>query len=839
MSNLVEDNKKEQKELNCENKEQEKSSLKDKNVELVGKDVEDFKLFVEDKKNLINKMLADLETAKNNLKDKTTSYIETAFASERDNLAKQSELLVKEKAKIEEEKLKLTERERNVSFRETEANNNFPDRQEQLRLDYESKREELENKFNELKNKKQNEYDKKIDELEKNYQKKQQELQYSLEKERQDKINALNEELKSKIQEIEESQNKLSQQRLIIEKEKLKNEQDSERNELRAEKLDLEKDRIEETVNERISMIKEEFNRKEEEYKEYIENLRQENKINLSVINDFNDLKAKFGNVDPAIVIKQLKELQNYNQELRNKISSIPSSNIEVKLQELEMENSHLKELNDTYINKWRILKAKVQPIEDLRLELKQKENECQRLDSEYQATLTHCARIESELSRLKNVYGSSEERAERLKAITSDPDIKYPSHEKFRTFDEKISEINWLEHIISNINEYGLSFPRRLVYAFHTCLKIAEWSPITVLAGVSGTGKSELPRFYSLFGGLKFLPVSVQPNWDSQESMLGFFNTIDNKFDAQPLLKFLFQITKAKTEEYPNGLKSSMNMVLLDEMNLAHIELYFAEFLSKLESRRGRKGVGETDLPTIDVKLGANIEPYKIPLTRNLLWVGTMNQDETTKSLSDKVLDRGNVLFFPRPVELKRRENIRPLPSDVNYLLPYKVWRKWTPFRSRFTAEQIEPYKNIVEKINASLEVVGRAIGHRVWQSIEYYMSNYPTIDGVLNDKEKLEKNMDIAFADALVQKVMPKLRGIETRGIGKEECLDKINMILGERELGLQEDFSKACENAYGQFIWNSANYLLDDSVISPDNTEYSSSEDESKEEEYKSLL
>ena len=116
------------------------------------------------------------------------------------------------------------------------------------------------------------------------------------------------------------------------------------------------------------------------------------------------------------------------------------------------------------------------------------------------------------------------------------------------------------------------------------------------MLAGVSGTGKSELPRLYSHFGGLYFEPLSVQPNWDSQESMLGFFNSIDNRFDAQPVLRFLAQSQKPwvpATDEhdgYP-GLADAVCMVLLDEMNLAHPELYFAEFLSKLELRRGRGG--------------------------------------------------------------------------------------------------------------------------------------------------------------------------------------------------------------------------------------------------------
>ena len=119
------------------------------------------------------------------------------------------------------------------------------------------------------------------------------------------------------------------------------------------------------------------------------------------------------------------------------------------------------------------------------------------------------------------------------------------------------------------------------------------------------------------------FEPLSVQPNWDSQESMLGFFNSIDNKFDAQPVLRFLAQSQKKWADEtndkegYP-GLQDAVCLVLLDEMNLAHPELYFAEFLSKLELRRGMKG---SDVPFLPVKIGAGLPPYQLPLGRNVLW--------------------------------------------------------------------------------------------------------------------------------------------------------------------------------------------------------------------------
>ena len=308
---------------------------------------------------------------------------------------------------------------------------------------------------------------------------------------------------------------------------------------------------------------------------------------------------------------------------------------------------------------------------------------------------------------------------------------------------------------------------------------------------------------------------------------MLGFFNSIDNQFEPEELLKFLVQCTTdPRYNEY-------MSVILLDEMNLAHVEHYFAEFLSKLESRRG---LSRSYLPEIEVKLGAGVKPYGLKLSRTLLWTGTMNQDETTKSLSDKVLDRGIIINFPRPKNLESRAKmglITDYISDDRAKLHKDTWQSWTSHTIEFSEEQkkeVECYRIIVQKINNALEEVGRALGHRVWQSIEYYIANYPTVRQAMNYQPKqnekgkivwvptnseltveLKEAMRTAFEDQIVQKIMPKLRGIETRDKRGKSSLDKIEDLLVTHDFAsLQEDFQIAREQGYGQFIWNSAKYL-----------------------------
>ena len=133
---------------------------------------------------------------------------------------------------------------------------------------------------------------------------------------------------------------------------------------------------------------------------------------------------------------------------------------------------------------------------------------------------------------------------------------------------------------------------------------------------------------------------------------------------------------------------------------------------------------------------------------------------------------------------------------------------------------DELDRYKHMVEQINDCLAEAGRAIGHRVWQSIAHYVVNYPLVrkafqttdEGVLSPE--LKKAMHTAIEDQLVQKVMPKLRGIDTNGRTMDNCLQPIRTLLNENDFNLDEDFGHACEMGYGQFMWCSADYIEKDS-------------------------
>lgn len=395
---------------------------------------------------------------------------------------------------------------------------------------------------------------------------------------------------------------------------------------------------------------------------------------------------------------------------------------------------------------------------------------------------------LKERFENLKNMYAGVEDFEKRQKNIkeqivkTNPKVLGAPSNE--------VEELAFLERIEKGMQEFNVFYPKRLLYMFHTALKSASLSPLSVLSGVSGTGKSELPKLYAHFGGLNFLSIAVQPTWDSPESLMGYFNAIENKFDATEFLRFFIQTTLSNNEE-PYGLKEAMNIVLLDEMNLAHIELYFAEFLSKLEVKRSK----ETN---ISIKLGTGLT-WESPLGDNLLFVGTMNEDESTKMLSDKVLDRAFCLNFERPKELISKQQ-KPLPSNDEYLKA-ETFNRWINKEGDQEAKLEGKYKKLTEEINERLDDCGRSIGHRVWQSMSAYMHNHPL---VLHASDK-NKALQFAYEECLVLKIFPKLRGVQTRN---NQHLTKIQDLL--KDFSVSSDFKQAMENDFKEFVFNSANYL-----------------------------
>ncbi len=771
-------------------------SQKEKDIDQKEQELRTAKEAIAKKEAELNNKRVQLEEKELQAKNGFPQLLEEKFSAFKKQLDQREAQCVSELKSLEADKEKLRQRAVALQQAENQRDNGYADVRAKLDDELSAKRKNLDD---ELRVKRETRYN---------------DLEIEIEYDRDNRLKLLSSEIDTKRSDFE---NKVAQQRSDLkakEEALFKREQAVEDLEFEKEKTKRKQDRLEEernTIKEEIEQgileRKQSFESEKSALNDEIVRLRESIKTSNALISNFEELKHKLGDEDPAAVLLKLKTYEEEIKKLRDDLATRPTQEMREAFERLQSEKVKIERERDNYKEDYQGIFSSQKDQSELETKIDSLERLNKSLSEQRDNIEAHNNQLQSDIKRLQSSYEREADREARVRDIEA-PYIQ----KKLPRAVNNVCEIQWLDLISKSCIDYGLRFSKRILYAYHTALKTSEWSPITVLAGVSGTGKSELPRLYSHFGGINFLNLSVQPNWDSQESMLGFFNSIDNKFDAQPVLRFLAQSQKPQSDDYP-GLEDVMSLILMDEMNLAHVELYFAEFLSKLEMRRGMK----KDLPFLDVKLGAGIESYQLPMGRNVLWAGTMNQDETTKSLSDKVLDRGIVINFPRPSTLERRRQLKPL-GDQAHLLSRKLWESWWCRESIFTDDQILPFKGFIEEMNDSLSKVGRALGHRVWQSIEYYMANYPDVLEAQRNKDDtvLAKAMKIAFEDQLVQKVMPKLRGIETRGKSKSDCLDKIKAQLINDDYAIVEDFELACEFGYGQFIWNSANYLKDDELV-----------------------
>jgi hypothetical protein len=320
------------------------------------------------------------------------------------------------------------------------------------------------------------------------------------------------------------------------------------------------------------------------------------------------------------------------------------------------------------------------------------------------------------------------------------------------------------LERARNYIRGKGLVFPERVLYAFHTSLKAGDISPLVVLAGISGTGKSELPRHYADGMGMHLLLVAVQPRWDSPQDLFGFYNYLEKRYKATELSRALvqFELFNKTAWKLPQDAKiddrsDRMLLVLLDEMNLARTEYYFSEFLSKLETRRAVNEGKEEDRARAEIELdtGRPLDGQKalrLYPGRNVLFVGTMNEDESTQALSDKVIDRASVLRFWRP----KRTNPDAAESQTrpaNDGLTFENWKHWLNPITDLGSNSSE-VDGWIDQLNDALTHVGRPFAYRVDRAIRAYAANYPRWVNAWHKR---------AMADQIEQRIFPKLRGIE----------------------------------------------------------------------------
>jgi len=368
------------------------------------------------------------------------------------------------------------------------------------------------------------------------------------------------------------------------------------------------------------------------------------------------------------------------------------------------------------------------------------------------------------------------------------------------------------LNSFLLKAGEAGLIFSPQLVQRFIASLLT---KPFVICSGLSGSGKTKLAQAFVQWiceneRQYKIIPVGA--DWTNREPLLGYPNGLDPKSYVTPdsgALQLILEASKDKNQSKPY-------FMILDEMNLSHVERYFADFLSIMESKEKMKLYSGEKRYTQYTKVNEydeeNFIPYEIEWPNNLFIIGTVNIDETTYMFSPKVLDRANVIEFR--ITPNEMQNFFKSRKELNMkeLFIYKDKSKGGAGQSMgenffqlaqektiTTIPEIEGDDNILNKFFEELQIVGSEFGYRSATEIELLITKLGINGLIIKEGESIENNTKIDIA--IMQKLLPKLHGSRKKLVGPLETLAGFCLERKKDAPVLEEQNKK--KTLYQQFI------------------------------------
>ena len=301
-----------------------------------------------------------------------------------------------------------------------------------------------------------------------------------------------------------------------------------------------------------------------------------------------------------------------------------------------------------------------------------------------------------------------------------------------------------------SDISQSGLVFSETLISRFVASLLT---KPFVLLTGLSGSGKTKIAQSFVKWicedeSQYKIIPVGS--DWTNREPLLGYPNGLNSEEYTLPdsgALSLIIEATKEENQHKPYFL-------ILDEMNLSHVERYFADFLSIMESDDKIMLYSGTQRTSPN---GTEI-PSSIFWAKNLFVIGTVNIDETTYMFSPKVLDRANTIEFR--IDKNNIKSFFAQPSKINLSVLEGKGASMTQHFLELAADnqidQNDAYTEIFVKFFNELKKIGAEFGYRTAVEMLLLVKKLNAIEVFTN-----EESIDIA----IMQKLLPKLHGSRSK--------------------------------------------------------------------------
>lgn len=535
------------------------------------------------------------------------------------------------------------------------------------------------------------------------------------------------------------------------------------------------------------------YSNKKLEYEKKLEELTEE-KADLDADTEYvQSLKAKYSQYSEKEVLKLQQEIEHYEiqislfkeriDELNDKTARMQNNMLDddghsllARIEELENRLADAERKNDEFANM-----PSIEEVERLRQNTKELETVRSTLDDEKQK------RQEAESKISAYAMGARELENARVSAAALESlnnqlqmKLKYISEQYKTTQESKFKVLLDIDKEIANqsmfnpkgfsgdlktlcnyVREYG-AYKKGLYYSidtirvFFASLAASERaSRLLILQGLSGTGKSSLPRLVAEALGAECKLVPVQPSWRDNRELLGYDNDFTNRFKETEFTKYLYEASAL-----PNRKK--IYLIVLDEMNLARIEYYFADFLSVLEKPNQDNwivplvsGYSELDDDQKPKYLDYSNEAANICVTNNIWFVGTANNDDSTSLITDKVYDRAQVLDMDTREDSFEGKRIAQVSMDVEELLDL--------FESAKTDDNAlnDSDREKIELVDAMLKEMDITFGNRIMSQMDDFVPVYIACGGTKEEAidylitHKILRKLDERYEPYLVSKL------------------------------------------------------------------------------------
>lgn len=537
-------------------------------------------------------------------------------------------------------------------------------------------------------------------------------------------------------------------------------------------------------------------------------------------------------NKELAVLIPEISSLKNDIEELKNSESELRtdvekiSNRKDLIQQEILLEQTRLETLNTELENlsktkeeeSLKIRSGLESEIEELKIKRENIESEIliktQEKSIKLHSLIEHVEKLEQQKEDLDFTVTELRQENRKVQRDAQEELINVFKHKKYfdflsgrdiSEFDKKVEEIYTDYKVIDNYEDYT-EFRKDLILILNkngrnfenhfidNLLISLHQNTLTILAGLPGTGKTSLARLITkiLTHKNRICEVSVNRGWTSQKDLIGFQNPLTDKFHSAPtgVYELLVQLNhEAKNEHF---LNSPLSYIILDEANLSPIEHYWSTFYNLTDSYA-------TASSNLSIPLG---NKTNLQFANNLRFIATINYDQTTESLSPRVIDRANIIQIPNNnfnIDGITVNEIEQL--NLSYSKSIEFFNM-LDFKTEKQAIELSEELNIIfNEIKKKLKVLRIPVSHRVEIAIKRYC-----FVAKIYMKKEISRPLDYCIA----QRILPS---INLQGDFSKTNLEELLAIFEKNDLKKSSEIlSKIIETGSEESIYEGTfNYFL----------------------------